>query len=249
MRVVADYDVDRAQVHRWRHHSRALLIARELSRVAVLSCVSHSVRAYSETVFCLHDSQNPISGGYCGGVPPLPIPNREVKPACADGTAMQCGRVGGRLLFFRESPWIRDYREGSLFFCVLPPGARTGGTSVARTLVFLCHRASAVGCPCAAVPPGMPFFVSRHILRIMQCLSLFLSRNILIIDKLLVPLHRKNNFSYGIDINLHGSLDCSIGFVLRIRGYITFNANVIYYDIGGSRRTRMEAFEVIQDKH
>ena len=35
------------------------------------------------------------SGGYGGGVPPLPIPNREVKPACADGTAMQCGRVGG----------------------------------------------------------------------------------------------------------------------------------------------------------
>ena len=40
---------------------------------------------------------NPIYGGYCGGVPPLPIPNREVKPACADGTAMRCGRVGGRL--------------------------------------------------------------------------------------------------------------------------------------------------------
>ena len=41
---------------------------------------------------------NPLSGGYCGGVPPLPIPNREVKPTCADGTAMQCGRVGSRLL-------------------------------------------------------------------------------------------------------------------------------------------------------
>ena len=41
---------------------------------------------------------NRISGGYCGGVPPLPIPNREVKPTCADGTAMQCGRVGSRLL-------------------------------------------------------------------------------------------------------------------------------------------------------
>ena len=40
-----------------------------------------------------------LSGGYCSGVPPLPIPNREVKPACADGTAMQCGRVGGRPLF------------------------------------------------------------------------------------------------------------------------------------------------------
>ena len=39
-----------------------------------------------------------LSGGYSGGVPPLPIPNREVKPAIADGTAMQCGRVGSRLL-------------------------------------------------------------------------------------------------------------------------------------------------------
>ena len=45
-----------------------------------------------------------LSGGYCSGVPPLPIPNREVKPACADGTAMQCGRVGGRHLFHKESP-------------------------------------------------------------------------------------------------------------------------------------------------
>ena len=44
-----------------------------------------------------------ISGGYCGGVPPLPIPNREVKPTGADGTAMQCGRVGNRLLFTEES--------------------------------------------------------------------------------------------------------------------------------------------------
>ena len=44
-----------------------------------------------------------ISGGYCGGVPPLPIPNREVKPTSADGTAMQCGRVGNRLLFFERS--------------------------------------------------------------------------------------------------------------------------------------------------
>ena len=46
---------------------------------------------------------SPIPGGYRGGVPPLPIPNREVKPACADGTAMQCGRVGSRPLFHRGS--------------------------------------------------------------------------------------------------------------------------------------------------
>ena len=53
-------------------------------------------------------------GGYCGGVPPLPIPNREVKPACADGTAMQCGRVGGCLLYLRSS---RSNDFGDLFLC------------------------------------------------------------------------------------------------------------------------------------
>ena len=38
-------------------------------------------------------------GGYSVGVPPLPIPNREVKPDCADGTAVKCGRAGSRRLF------------------------------------------------------------------------------------------------------------------------------------------------------
>ncbi len=37
-----------------------------------------------------------ILGGYSVGVPPLPIPNREVKPGSADGTAYS-GRVGSRL--------------------------------------------------------------------------------------------------------------------------------------------------------
>ena len=36
------------------------------------------------------------SGGYSSEVPPLPIPNREVKLTHADGTAIQCGRVGSR---------------------------------------------------------------------------------------------------------------------------------------------------------
>ena len=36
-----------------------------------------------------------------GGDTPLPIPNREVKPACADGTAgFPRGRVGRRPFFF-----------------------------------------------------------------------------------------------------------------------------------------------------
>ena len=39
---------------------------------------------------------------FCGGLP-LPIPNREVKPERADGTAKQCGRVGNRPLFFNET--------------------------------------------------------------------------------------------------------------------------------------------------
>ena len=43
-----------------------------------------------------------ISGGYSVGVPPLPIPNREVKPVRADGTASS-GRVGSRRFFPEES--------------------------------------------------------------------------------------------------------------------------------------------------
>ena len=53
------------------------------------------------------------SGGYCGGVPPLPIPNREVKPTCADGTAMQCGRVGSRL--FLQTKALRTEMSSGLF--------------------------------------------------------------------------------------------------------------------------------------
>ena len=53
------------------------------------------------------------SGGYCGGVPPLPIPNREVKPTCADGTAMQCGRVGSRLLL--QTKALRTEMSSGLF--------------------------------------------------------------------------------------------------------------------------------------
>ena len=40
-------------------------------------------------------------GDHSVGVPPLPIPNREVKPTRADGTALSCGRVGHRRFFFR----------------------------------------------------------------------------------------------------------------------------------------------------
>ena len=66
------------------------------------------------TFACVQIRHNPLSGGYCGGVPPLPIPNREVKPTCADGTAMQCGRVGRRLLSMK-SLRFRKISEAFLF--------------------------------------------------------------------------------------------------------------------------------------
>ena len=69
------------------------------------------------TFACVQIRHNPLSGGYCGGVPPLPIPNREVKPTCADGTAMQCGRVGRRLLSMK-SLRFRKISEAFLFFFI-----------------------------------------------------------------------------------------------------------------------------------
>ena len=68
------------------------------------------------TFACVQIRHTPLSGGYCGGVPPLPIPNREVKPTCADGTAMQCGRVGRRLLSMKS---LRFRKISEAFFVYL----------------------------------------------------------------------------------------------------------------------------------
>ena len=65
--------------------------------------IQHSTINITYTFACVQIRHNPLSGGYCGEVPPLPIPNREVKLTCADGTAMQCGRVGSRLLSISEA--------------------------------------------------------------------------------------------------------------------------------------------------
>ena len=61
-----------------------------------------------------------ISGGYSVGVPPLPIPNREVKPVRADGTASS-GRVGRRPFSERFFKVLKD-----LFFCVKSPSDAVG---------------------------------------------------------------------------------------------------------------------------
>ena len=70
------------------------------------NCIFSSLSCFA----CVQIRHNPLSGGYCGEVPPLPIPNREVKLTCADGTAMQCGRVGSRLLSSRASDFERFLR-------------------------------------------------------------------------------------------------------------------------------------------
>ena len=53
-----------------------------------------------------HDKQNSISGGNGERVPPVPIPNTEVKPLSADGTWLETARES------RSSPdSINDYGE------------------------------------------------------------------------------------------------------------------------------------------
>ena len=77
--------------------------------------INHYSLIIAYTFACVQIRHTPLSGGYCGGVPPLPIPNREVKLTCADGTAMQCGRVGSRLLSSEAS--ITKVVEAFLFSC------------------------------------------------------------------------------------------------------------------------------------
>ena len=77
----------------------------------------------------------PLSGGYCGEVPPLPIPNREVKLTCADGTAMQCGRVGSRLLLSRASDFERFLR----LFCFLADWFFLTQMVFGHADCFFCH--------------------------------------------------------------------------------------------------------------
>ena len=83
----------------------------------------------SQVIYC---------GGYSGGDPPLPIPNREVKPAIADGTAPPGGRVGS-CRSSRSGPSHR--RPGPFFVPSLLPSS-------------LCQpRASCTGEPVAARGP------------------------------------------------------------------------------------------------
>src|SRR6187551_1010798 len=68
-----------------------------------------------------------------GVSPPLPIPNRVVKPPMANGTAPQCGRVGSRHILLSKTlvPKTR------VFLCpALPRGLLCGCLRTVRELFF-----------------------------------------------------------------------------------------------------------------
>ena len=73
-----------------------------------------------------------VCGGYIGGVTPVPIPNTEVKPTRADGTAREAVWES-RSLPHLFGPPVRD-RTGGPFFCPRAGGPRvTGPSDGART--------------------------------------------------------------------------------------------------------------------
>ena len=93
--------------------SRPVLIAREtfskrdITHIEVISIRSF-LEIFSQVIYCR---------GYSGEEPPLPIPNREVKPGIADGTAPPGGRVGRRRP--SESPIVKR-RPGFLLLLRKP---------------------------------------------------------------------------------------------------------------------------------
>ena len=62
-----------------------------------------------DTVYCILDTKD--IGRPSAGAPPLPIPNREVKPCRADGTGVTPGRVGRRPYHYGPPP----IRAGGFF--------------------------------------------------------------------------------------------------------------------------------------
>ena len=109
-RVVVDDNVDRLQVYsRWRH-SRAILITRTFTLSGdyfhwLSVVVKQSLRSIGI---------KKLKGVYGKGDPPLPIPNREVKPFSADGTADRWES--------RKMPNLdgESYRDVTLsFFCLI----------------------------------------------------------------------------------------------------------------------------------
>jgi hypothetical protein len=124
LRAVRDYDVDRPQVQRRQRQSRAVLIARALR--------ARHVGPPCRDRFCLFFAarMSKALGWLWRRGPPLPIPNREVKPASADGTGVTPGRVGRCPFFIQHTEQPRVSR-GCLCFGGSPLHAE--GTALKTT--------------------------------------------------------------------------------------------------------------------
>ena len=101
-------------------------------KVHSFNCIFSSLSCFA----CVQIRHPPLSGGYCGGVPPLPIPNREVKPTCADGTAMQCGRVGRRLLSMKS---LRFRKISEAFLFLVSRGSFSSPLFFSSRRILVCH--------------------------------------------------------------------------------------------------------------
>ena len=123
-RAVGDYHVDRMQVQRQKCQSRALLIARRLLyRDVFLACIVFLSSHTRETAIDIY------SGGNSNGDPPLPIPNREVKPVHAYDTAIPSGKVGSRQLQKASGQVLGPFFVGghaAFFYAAKAAGAPSG---------------------------------------------------------------------------------------------------------------------------
>src|SRR4026208_191940 len=76
-----------------------------------VSIQNHLLILGSSCLFCIQHfsskTQHNSLWWFCRGCSPLPIPNREVKPLMADGTAQQCGRVGSCHIYLASSFLMR----------------------------------------------------------------------------------------------------------------------------------------------
>ena len=73
-------------------------------------------------IYAAERSAVKVNGGNSSGDPPLPIPNREVKPARAHDTAIPSGKVGSRQL----TEALRDQMIAKSFFYSFTCFARRG---------------------------------------------------------------------------------------------------------------------------
>ena len=82
---MGDYHVDRLQVYN--RNVEPSNTNRPIASLSALLCLIYRAVLFTMLFLFLPIVIITYSGGYSDRVPPLPIPNREVKPVSVDGTA------------------------------------------------------------------------------------------------------------------------------------------------------------------